>query len=582
MSGSNWDQAKAGVTSTEFYASHKSEYQHFFSTHVDAGVTNGMIKSLSLEDAVKGQSARTAEVMAGFAKIVGTDKLMFTQDGTWIIPPRMRDAFPDYKRYLMEDADNNKIVGTAAITFAQNQPIPTFDEDGKQIGGFENGDFHGYLTIVDNRTGKVLELHQTFLENSNDAAFRPGFVGMNEAYAVNVLGMTLAQAHAYLKDPNAETDSSGQTGGRKGSKYTRLAYVQCELVASPDDAFNWNDHVKGSNFNYVPIAALEFQMTERKMNALLWDRELAIRECGIKAKEGTVAKQNEAGFEPATRDGFYLDGTPRYVIPVEQMIDGELQTVFINASPDAQGNVPEGAIRVKEYDTVVQGRDMQVVKPYNHHGGSQHIADAANCFSSIAGMLDNVAAHDVIEQSVLDTLGAKKTFESGITRMLGIHMVKGALNSTLINYNLPVNGAVSTELPGSAIAYQTKHSNGALYNMIDFTGLTLKQGGMALLSGLLAKLGRSENDPELTGVVGKAIAIITAQRQKAVEEGVRPDEKELLILPVGTAGAILQQIHPHIYAANNNAAPAAQPSLPSRLAGAAHHLAERARAAFRR
>lgn len=573
-----WKEAGSSVTSAEFLATQQKAYARFFETHVSTGVTDGMIASRSIDEAMKVQSAETAKFMKGFANAMGVDSLMFTKDGTWIIPPKMREAFPDYKRYLMEESADNQIVGTAAITFAQNQPIPTFDEDGKQIGGFENGDFHGYLTIVDNRTGKVLELHQTFLENSNDPAFRPGFVGMNEAYAKDVLKMSLDAAHAYLKDPNAETDSSGQTGGRKGSKYTRMAYVQCELVASPDEAFNWNDHVNGSNFNYVPIAALDFQMTERKMNALLWDRELAIRECGIKAKEGTTAKQNEAGFEPATRDGLYLDGTPRYVIPVEQMIDGELQTVFINASPDAHGNIPEGAIRVKEYDTVVAGKDMQVVKPYNHHGGSQHIADAANCFSSIAGMLDNVAAHNVIEQSVLDTLGVKKTFESGITRMLGMHMVKGALNSTLINYNMPVNGVERADLAGSAIAYQTKHANGALYNMIDFTGLTLKQGGMALLSGLLAQLGRSEGDPELTGVVGKAIAIITEQRQKAVEEGARPDESQLLILPVGTAGSILQQIHPHIYAANNNL----QISLPRRIGRRARDLAARARAALSR
>lgn len=449
----------------------------------------------------------------------------------------------------MENPDG-KMAGTAAITFAQNKPIPMYDADGNQIGGFENNAFHGFLTIVDSRTGKVHELHQTFLEDSNDPAFRPGIVSINEEYA-KVLGLSKQQLLDLIKDPKTALDDVGMLEGKE----TRLVSYQCELVPSPDKAFNWNNGINGSNFNYNTIAALEFGIGARQMDALLWDRELAIREGGVKSKPRTTAKQNETGFEPAIREGVYPDGTERYVIATEETVDGEKKTVFRNAAPDATGKVPAGAIRVLEYDTVVRGEDMQVVEPYNNHGGSKHMAGSANCFKAVASMLDNVCAHQDISTDVMTAISAKGTSESALQRLLMTHFVKGALNRKTIEVTLPTTGA--NKVTGNVTVYNAATASGAIYNMIDFGGMSLKMGGKALLASVLARLGKDVNDPELAGVVGKAIAMIEDQQKKADADGKRPPESELLILPVGTTGEVLRdQIHPTIYAANNNARPA--------------------------
>ncbi len=171
-----------------------------------------MLQTLSLQKAMAGQSKETAEFMMRFAKQTGVNALIFTNEGTWIIPPKMRQAFPEYKKYLMENP-SGKMVGTSAITFTQNKPIPMYDEKGEQIGGFEDKAFHGYLTIVDHRTGKTYELHQTFLENSNDPAFRPGIVGVNEEFA-KTLGMSLQEAIDKIKDPNTPLDDVAMLQGK--------------------------------------------------------------------------------------------------------------------------------------------------------------------------------------------------------------------------------------------------------------------------------------------------------------------------------------------------------------------------------
>jgi len=524
-------------------------YRVFLQTHVQTGVTEGLLRVVclaSLAEIAAGRKApspaaftTTAEAairanygtMADFADQAGVEELLFTENGTWIIPPRMRPQYPAYKTYLLADYDHGNVTGTAAIVFAQNQPIPVF-QDGQQIGGFENGDFHGFLTIVDRRTGAVHELHQSFLENSNDPALRPGIVALNWQLAGRQR-LKPDQLHAVIKGADTKLDSTGMLGGRDGNRQTGLAAYQCELILDPDKAFNWNAGVKGANFNYVPLAAIEYPLNEQRLETILFDCALASRESAVKEAPGSKIQRNEPGYVPATREAFYPDGTPRYVLARERMVDGELVIIFRNAFPDERAQLAKGAIRVREYDTEVAARHMQVVKPYNHFGSSPRggFPGADNCFGAVVSVQDNAVGTGVANRSVMQSLGIKSLQEAGIQRMLVAMAAKGIVNGH--NAEM-IEGALRGEIEVS------KLDDALLY---DFCGI---RSHIPSSDGGLASGGAGE-DMKLGGVAGEAIATIAAQRQSVVAARARPPEGQLLLLPTTTTGSILSQLHEKHY-----------------------------------
>lgn len=533
-----FDGAK-GQEASAVDAKIKQDYARFFQTHIDTNVTHGLLREVSVQDIAKlgsdpaaglegialSDASRRALVehssaVMNFARKANVDKVLLTADGTWVVPPKLRPDVAGYTHYLNSNYDQGQVVGTSAITLAQNQPIPVF-ENGEQVGGFENGDFHGFLTITDRRTGEVHELHQTFLENSDDPALRPGIVNVNWDLA-RERGMSREQTLELIKSPETKLESVGMLDGRN----TEIVSYACELTRDIDAAANWNNGVRGGNFNYVPIAAIEMPLTSQQLGLLLFDRELAGRECSFQPAAGCdIQDQNAEGFEPLLRESVYPDGTPRYVMVERKEVDGEIEVVFSNASGTEQ--VPPGAERhrVQEYATVVAPNDMQVVEPYNHWGKSRsEDFKASNCFGTCLALLDGVSAAG--EKGAREVLGIKQTSESGIQRMLA----KLLLIRTSRVGTQSVDGPVS----GDINLYRTKDRQVTVYDFCSMGRTVLASaGGM-----------RGTN---LQGLSGKAVDTITAERQAVVANAERPPENELTLLPVGATGAYLKQCHERLY-----------------------------------
>lgn len=531
----------------------QAAYAKFFETHVNTGVTDGILQlvdaaiindiknpnsvatlvaNYDLPQSAGKAIAENLDLIKRFAKEFGAEKLCFTPDGTWVLPPSIRDEFPEYKEYLLKDSEK---VGTGSITLVQNEAIPTFDTEGNMTGGFETGDRHGFLTIVDKRNGKVYELQQTFLENSDEVEMRPNIVAVNYERARKILPAEVvatinaddsnlkAVVDAYIKRSDIELDSTGMLGGFEGNRQTGLVAYGCELVRCPDKAFNWNDNRIGANFNYVPIANVEFELNKAQLDVILFDRELAARECTIRPEAGCTAQQNEEGYVAGKRPSFYPDGTPRYVTSETQMIDGEATVIFKNATADTPN-----AVAVMEYDTVVKGEDMQVTKPYNHWGASG-FKGMQNCFGAAADILEGVAAHGSSKESLLKTIGGKNLRDNGITMTIA-RLLSNAESVEAKTVNGPVEGEVDI--------YTTPLPSGRTAKVYDFAKLPelMEQIKENRAAGI-------QEEPELGGLAGAAIAQTTEQRQKAVAEKVRPPEEELTFFPTGTTGNYVAQCH---------------------------------------
>lgn len=516
----------------------KAQYDRFFETHVHTGVTDGLLQQVDAKTVADFSAGKTSEIagvnfspsarqalqqgaadMAAFADRVGADKLLFTPEGSWVVPPKMRANSPEYRRYLHQDAKNAPVAGTAAITLAQNEPIPVY-KDGQQIGGFETGDQHGFLTIVDRRTGQKLEAQQTFLENSDDPAMRPNIVGINPDAR-----KPMAEVQRITKDPKTKLDGVGMLEG----KNTADVMYGCEVIPDIDKAFNWNNGTRGANFNYVPLAAIEFKLTPQQLDVLKFDRELAGRESAVKAAPESKGRQNEPGYVPATKPSFYPDGTARYVTAHETKTKEGTETEFRNAHEAMPGGLPKGAIRVMEYDTVVPATDMQVVRPYNNLGGSKLCSAGSNCFKAVCDMLDGVAAGGM-DKTVQQTIGAEQINEAALQRMLLRHSVGGETRKVAMQGAVDANVTVHTH----------KTDAGGSYAFYDFA--QMKRA--AVLS-----LGKDEGVYPASSIPGKAIAEIGKQREQAATDGQRPPESQLTLFPVGAIGGYLAQAHDTLYGA---------------------------------
>lgn len=529
-------------------------YQKFFATHVDSGVLDGLLDVvpaaalgnrntdlLGFAQSNKGAiSPRVLKTIGDnytqiseFAKEFGAERLTFTKEGNWVIPPLLRDEFPAYKDYLLNASDEK--VGTGAITMVQNEAIPTF-ENGEQTGGFETGDRHGFLTIVDKRNGNVYELQQTFLENSDEVEMRPNIAGLNYERAGRLLPKEELKKleglegeareeklkevlNEYVKRTDIELDSTGMVGGMEGSKQTGLASYGCELVLDVDAAFNWNDNRLGANFNYVPIAAVEFELNAQQLDVILFDRMLAARECEIRPEEGCQARQNEEGYVPGKRPSPYPDGTPRYVTAETVDQDGEKVVIFKNAKAETPG-----AVLVMEYDTMVKSADMQVTLPYNHFGASG-MKGTQNCFGAACDILQGVAAHGSSTEALLKAIGGKNLRDEGINRI-----VQGLIESS--------NGVDFKDVKGPVDA------NIGVYNTPLKNGTTVKVYDFADLPEVAAKRAEDKDaEVEFGSLAGAAIAKTTAQRAQAVENKDRAPDDQLTLFPVGTVGKYMAQCH---------------------------------------
>ncbi len=514
------------------------QYNRFFDTHVQTGVTEGLLQQVDAKKVADFAAGKTGEVagvnfsssarqalqegaadMAAFADRTGTQKLLFTPEGSWIIPPKMRADSPEYRRYLHRGAQDAPVAGTAAITLAQNEPVPVY-KDGQQVGGFETGDQHGFLTIVDRRTGQRLEAQQTFLENSDLPAMRPNIVGINPDAR-----KPMDEVQRIAKDPKTKLDGVGMLEG----KNTADVMYGCEVIPDIDKAFNWNNGTKGANFNYVPLAAIEFRLTPQQLDVLKFDRELAGRESAVKAAPGSTGRQNEPGYIPATKPSFYPDGTARYTTVHETKTKQGTETEFRNAHEGMPGGLPKDAIRVMEYDTVVPATDMQVVRPYNNLGGSKHCQVGSNCFKAVCDMLDGVAAGGM-DKTVQQAIGAEQINEAALQRMLLRHSVGGDTRK------IPMQGVVDANVT----VHTHKTDAGSSYAFYDFA--QLKRA--AVLS-----LGKDEGVYPASSIPGKAIAEIGKQREQAAADGQRPPENQLTLFPVGAIGGYLAQAHDTLYGA---------------------------------
>ncbi len=532
------------------------QYARFFETHVQTGVTEGLLQQVdarTIADFAAGKiddipSARFspsahralqrgATEMAAFAERTGAEKLLFTTEGSWVIPPKMRADSPEYRRYLHLGVGDKSVAGTAAITLAQNEPIPVY-KDGQQVGGFETGDQHGFLTIVDRRTGQRLEAQQTFLENSDQPAMRPNIVGINPDSR-----KPMDEVQRLAKDPATKLDGVGMLEG----KNTPDVMYACEVIPDIDKAFNWNNGVKGANFNYVPLAAIEFKLTPQQLDVLKFDREIAGRESAVKAAPGSTGRQNEPGYIPATKPSFYPDGTARYVTTHETKTAQGTETEFRNAHEGMPGGLPKGAIRVMEYDTAVPATDMQVVRPYNNLGGSKHCQVGSNCFKAVCDLLDGVAAGGA-DKTVQQTIGAEQINEAALQRMLLRHSVGGETRKVAMQGAVDANVTVHTH----------KTDAGDSFAFYDFA--QMKRA--AVLS-----LGKDEGVYPASSIPGQAIAAIGKQREQAAADGQRPPESQLTLFPVGAIGGYLAQAHDTLYGAAPGARVQQASANRSRLAG---------------
>ncbi len=374
-------------------------YQRFFETHVDSGVLgNGFFKTLPTEtiqafaqtpsqmatffqseegkalgfsrEAVQSLSQNIAAI-ANFADKHGGDRhpILFTQDGHWYVPPKMRDD--TYLEFLRK---GEKTAGTAALTRLINRPLPVYDEHGEQIGGFEEGDEHVALSVTDKRTGKPTfhEAQASYLENGSSEAGRPICV----AHKAN--GLT------NLQNPSSELDGCGMVS-------RNTSYAQ-HVIPDPHHDSIWElsqdgKFVKGANYSYHPQEAVEVNLNHKQMSVLRADMELSFKESEVKPEAGCTLPQNHPDFKAKTVPAFFPDGKEQWVVP--RKASGEDGVDFSYATPDAHGKLPKKAQRVEAYEPIMPHADMQIVKPYAHHG---NMLDSHNCFTSTADYIEGVGA----------------------------------------------------------------------------------------------------------------------------------------------------------------------------------------------
>ena len=531
-------------------------YETFLKTHVRSGVTDGVLHAVSLEDlqafangskklegpgitdTTRQELRENYAAMAEFARLAGVKELLFTEDAAWYVPPKMRDMLPGdaYKNYLLKNyAADGQPVGFASLVTGMNVPIPAF-VDGVQQGGFESGDHHAFLSITD-KNGRNVELHQTFMEKSDDPAFRPGIVGVNMQLGEKLYAEALAAdpnlkaqypkaeawAHALIKNPETVLDSVGMLDG----KIAGLVSYQCEMIGSPTIAANWDGDTPGGNFNYIPMTALRFGLTEQQLNVLMADRAVAIEECRIvPAVNSPTKNQNAPGFIPATEQAFYPDGTPRFVKTVTtKTADGD-ETTFLNASSDANGG-----LRVLQYKMRVDdGPDRQVIVPYNHYGNvaGYGFAGAANCVGSVGSLLAGIAAAGQTDKGPLEAIGANSYRING----LGQEVLKmiGDVPADKVQ-NLQIGG----DLPGRVRVYPLT-IGAANATLVDFCGVQHMSEGVKP-EDFVTKDGKPR------GLAGKLLQDISRQRRAVVAAAARPENGEgLTLLPTGTVGKLFETV----------------------------------------
>jgi hypothetical protein len=531
-----------------------TDYNRFFDTHVKPGLLEDT-RVVSLDDVkafLKGgeptfpmsQVAQQAlkdhaDIVLKFAEKVGTNQLLFEPDGTWFVPPKMRPGVPEYAQYLDKNYDGGKLAGTVMISFVENNPVPSFSkteidpETGKfkQIGGWEFGDPHGHLFVIDHRVGPTKEMYQTFaerettksrydlsfVEKSSDAAFRSGMVAHNPAHPFE-------KVDAMLKSRDTKLDAPDMPTGR----YVQWASFQQEAISSPKDWFNWdggNDDPQnaGSQFSYRPTAGVEVAANSQRLSVIQKDMRIGINEGMIMSADGDPKKKpSDPGFVPMVRESFFLDGkTPRYVI--------ETKEGFRNIAPDpVDGSVPEGAIRCKEYVQRIPSEkweDWQVLKPYNHHA----YAGTHNCFSGAVALLQGVAINGSFDDNLMLDLGAKNAGEKQISAMITRHLTSSGALLPGGRRTVKVDGPV----PGNIHVFQSQTKSGVPLTIYDWCDMKA-----------MAMSGDFENVQGLAAVMNQRLA---AQREKVLADAVRPDIADLLLFDTHTISSAIADVHEEVY-----------------------------------
>jgi len=526
-------------------------YAGFLETHVKPGLGDLFLSSVRTCDVLEFLTGETvlgfdlptnacsalwenANVLKSFVHQTGAEKLMFTKEGAWYIPPKMRETWACYKEYLLSEYNEGHPAGLAAIVCARNEPIPAF-VDGVQQGGFEIGDYHAFLSIIELSSGRSVELHQTFMGDSTKFAFRPGIVGVNLKMAEELYHGknakdsgeaakypdAISYANAKIKDLNTYLDNVGMLG----HNLTGLVSYQCEMIGDPTHACNWDGETPGCNFNYIPALTVLFELTQLQLSVLKADRLMAIAECKkIPAVNSPTQDQNEKDFIPATVPAFFPDGTPRYVRTKIRNTSERVEVIFKNAIDGSNGAIQVQLFRM----TVPDGDKRQVTMPYNHYGNvaGYGYPGAANCIGAIINIMKGIAAGGCIDKNPLHHFGNSVFRINGLARSI-LKKIRD-----IVPQEIHLQGRYC----GKVKIYAINDDHGPI-KIIDFCDV------MAMAINAPSPFSLKKMTP--LGFTGKNAKIAIGAREGAVKAGVRPKADELLLFPTGTVGDLLIRILHH-------------------------------------